>query len=257
MATSASTSQQESALSYADLCARILQKPCFSGPNGAAWQGVFGGAMDNQVNRLYYAVECRYPEVAPLDSLYYIANERGLERVLVIGTGGTLEAESLHRLRLKHAWTIWSMSGSQQGHKDELGWMGLNAVQVLRRKEFSTPPPVGSAYVRAFAIQVWSQFDILVRKPMPITELLWGSGWTWGDGSTFGSSLVSAEIEQIRRVIRTHKSAHDTCTYLYLDFNGGPIFGTFLWGDGTVYGGQGAVTTLVIGEAQWTQRGLL
>lgn len=257
MATSdAATSQQESALSYADLCSRILQKPCFSGPSGSAWQNTMGGAMDVQVNRLFYAVQCRYPEFAPLDSLYYIANERGLERVLLIGTGGTLEPEALHRLRLKHAWQIWAVSGSQQGHKDELGWMGLNAVQVLRRKEFSSPPLVGSAYVQAFAHQVWSQFDILVRKPMPITELLWGGGWTYGDGSTWGSSLSTVEIEQIRRVVREHKSAHDTATYLYLDFNGGAIFGAFRWGDGTTYGGTGSVTTLIIGEAEWARRGL-
>ena len=57
--------------------------------------------------------------------------------------------------------------------------------------------------------------------------------------------------------MRSHKSGHDTGTYLHLDFDGGAIFGTFKWGDGTVYGGTGAVTTLVIGEAEWSRRGLM
>lgn len=245
-------------LTYASLCAQILQKPIFDGPAGNAYQTVMGAAMDTQLDRLYYAKMCQWPSETPADALYYLANERGLERVVLIGSGGTQENELLHRERLRQAWTVWAISGSQQGHKDELGWCGIPAVQVLRRAEFSTPPPVGSAYVRSFALQVWSQFDILIRPTSAIGELIWGSGWTWGDGSLFGSTLTLAELQQLRRLVRDHKSAHDTCTYFWLQFTPGPLWGTFVWGDGTTYGGSGVgVTGIVCGEESWVSRGYM
>lgn len=251
----------QNTLTYASLCAQILQKPCFgsgstNAQNGAAYQTVMGGNMDIELDRLYWAKECQWPSETPADALYFLANERGLERVVLIGTGGTLENELLHRDRLKHAWNLWAVSGSQQGHRDELAWCGLTTTQVLRRVDFSSPPPVGSQYVRAFATQVWSQFDILIRQPMPIQELLWGSGWLYGDGSTWGTTLTLPEIQQLRRLIRDHKSAHDTCTYFWLQFSTGPLWGTFLWGNGVLYGGSGpAVTGIVCGEESWFTRG--
>lgn len=251
-------SQQAVAQTYADLCANILNKPCFAGPSGQAWQQIMGAAMDGEVDRLYAAVQSRFPNYAPSDALYYIANERGLERVLQIGTSGTLEVEAVHRLRLQHVWMIWGTSGSQQQVVDEMGWMGLGSVKVLRRVDFSTPPPVGTPYVRAFAKLVWSQYDVLVNKPMPVAPLIWGSGWLYGQGSTWGSSLLLPEIQQMRRLVREHKSAHDTCTYAYFNFEGVALFGSFRWGDGTVYAsgtGQG-VTAIVIGEDHWALRGL-
>ena len=247
----------ETSLTYANLCSQIYQKPCFSGPNGVNWQTVMGGNMDVQMDNLFYGRAVRYPEDTPTDALYYIANERGLERVILIGTGGLQENETLHRLRLKHAWTIWQESGSQQGHVDELSWCGLNNVRVFRRHEASTPPLAGSLYVRTFAREVWSQFDILLRKPMPIQELLWG-GFFWGlGGVTWGTTLTTTEIQLLRRLIRDHKSAHDTGTYMHLYFGNGAIWADFVWGDGTLWGGVGNTVTGVIGEKWWETRGLM
>lgn len=246
----------EDVLTYAALCANILQKPCFDGPNGRNWQQVMGQNMDVQLDRLYWAKDVRYPEETPTDALYYLAAERGLERVIMIGSGGTLENEQLHRLRLKHAWTIWQESGSQQGHIDEMAWCGLTTARVLRRVDFSTPPSAGSAYVRAFAREVWSQFDILFRKPMPVSPLVWG-GFVWGDGSTYGTTLMTVEIQQLRRLVREHKSAHDTGTYFHFAFSSGAIWGTFRYGDGTVWGGVGDTVTIVCGEKQWESMGLM
>ena len=247
----------EDTTTYEALCASILQKPCFNGPNGRAWQTVMGSNMDLQLERLYQAKEVRYPDLTPADALYYLANERGLERVLMVGTGGTLEAEALHRARLRRAWTIWLLSGSQQGHVDELGWTGLNGVRCLRRVDFSTPPAVGSVYVRDFARQVWSQFDILIRDPGPVEALEWGSGWLWGDGSTWGTTMSSADIALLRRLVRDHKSAHDTCTYFYFVFATGTIWGAFTWGSGTLWGGVGNVVTLICGEEWWETAGYM
>ena len=254
--TSTPATQQEDVLTFAGLCNGILQKPCNAGPRGFDWQTVMGSNMDTQLDRLYWARDVAYPLETPVDALYYLANERGLERVTLVGTGGTLEDETLHRLRLQHAWTIWQISGSQQGHVEELSWTGLGVTKCYRRAEFSTPPPVGSVYVQDFAREVWSQFDILVREPMAVGPLIWGS-FTWGQSYTWGTTMSLSDVRLLRRLIRDHKSAHDTCTYLYFDFASGAIFGTFVWGDGTRWGGVGDVVVLVCGEKQWETLGLL
>lgn len=248
---------QEDVLTYAQLCSQILQKPCFAGPYGTAWQTTMGSAMDVELDRLYYAKEVQWPEYTPTDALYYLASERGLERVNLVGTGGTLEDETLHRLRLKHTWPIWQHAGSQYGHEEALSWTGLGVVEVLRRVDFSTPPPVGSEYVQLFAREVWSQFDILVRQPSTVTPLVWGGGWKYGDGSTYGTSLTVSDVQLLRRLIRDHKSAHDTGTYLYFAFGSGALWGTFRYGDGTVYGGDASVAAIVVGEKSWETRGYL
>lgn len=247
----------ENAFTYAGLCAQILQKPCNAGRNGFNWQATMGGAMDTEMSRLFYARAVRFPTQTPTDALYYLADERGLERVRLVGTGGTLEDETLHRLRLKHAWTIWQRSGSQDGHIEELGWCGINNAKVYRRVDWPSPIGGGTSYVRQFAKLVWSQFDILIRKPMPIEPLLWGSGWVYGDGSTWGTTMVLSEIQLLRRLVRDHKSAHNTCTYFHFAFTSGALWGTFRFGDGTLYGGSGDVVSIVCGEKLWESLGIL
>lgn len=248
---------QEDFYSYAALCADAYNKPCTSGPFGRAWQLVMGGAMDVEYDRFWWAKMIPRPELTPTDALFYLAAERGLERVILIGTGGTLEDETLHRRRLKDAWGIWERSGTQAGHIEAFGWAGLGAVQVLRRVDFSTPPPVGSPYVRIFAREVWSQFDILIRKPMAISEVYWGA-FTWGDGTTWGTTMSAAEIQQLRRLVRDHKSAHDTGTYFHFAFANGALWGTFKYGDGTLWGGSGgSVTTIICGEKFWENFGYM
>ena len=90
---------------------------------------------------------------------------------------------------------------------------------------------------------------------MPVAPLLWGSGWVYGDGSTWGTTMVESEIQLLRRLVRDHKSAHDTCTYFHFSFTSGAIWGTFRYGDGTLYGGSGETVSIVCGEKWWEQRG--
>lgn len=248
--------QQEIVLTYADLCAQVLQKPPTDGPNGRAWQQVCGGAMDTEFSKLFYAVACRFPTQTPTDALFYLAEERKIDRMRIVGGAGALEPETTFRLRLKHAWTVWGIAGSQQSVVDEFNWMGISTAQVLRRVDFSTPPPVGSVWVQAFAQQVWAQFDIMIRRPMPIGPLVWGAFY-WGT-PTWGSTLTVAEIDQIRRTVRRYKSGHDTATYLYLAFTTGALWGTFVWGaSGITWGGDGEVVPIIIGEEDWVTRGIM
>lgn len=255
--TASPSSVSQDILTYAQLCSEILNKPCTSGEWGKKWQTVMGNAMDVAWSDLISAKEVQYPDYTPTDALYYLAAERGLERVVLIGSGGILEDEMLHRTRLREAWPIWKLSGSTQGHADEGEWMGVGNLRIVRRKEFSTPPAVGSTYVQAFSRLVWSQFDVVLQHPFNIEPLVWGSGWLWGDGATWGTSLTVAEIQQLRRVVRDHKSAHDTGTYIHIVFAHGAIWGLSVWGSFT-WGGSGDPTiSVVLGERWWETYGLM
>jgi hypothetical protein len=110
--------------------------------------------------------------------------------------------------------------------------------------------------VQAFARDAWSGYDVLVRQPNPWHEKIWGD-WTWGDGSTWGSTATGSEIADLRRVIRTYTSAHEMPVYAYLRFGQSPVWGDWKWNDGKVWGGDGSVTTVVIGKEIWERRGIM
>lgn len=241
---------------YAVYCAQVINKPWWIGdPDAEAWQGVMGAMLDDQLDRLEQARAVRYPTVptggtyaCPTDALYYLAAERGLERV-------PGESEDAWRERLRDAWNIWRESGSADGHTHEFGWSNLHNAVVMQRERLSTPPSVGSAYVRAFASQVWAQFDILIQQPHPWVERTWGSG-TWGSG-TWGSSMTEVEADYFRRQLRDHSSGHSTCTYMHVSFTQERIWGPNNWGDGGTWGGNGHCMTVVVGEDHWRTLGRL
>lgn len=240
---------------YADLRSRILIKPFFDGPDGRAWQRVFGQRMDTELARLYEAKRVRYPHYCPTDGLYFLAAERGLERINV---AQLVETELAHRDRLHDAWGIWQRAGSQAAHVESFGWCGLLNVHVYRRHEWSWPQEAGGLYVQTFARSVWSQFDVLINRPHPWQGVHWGDGNNWGDGWTWGSTATVGEINLLRRLVRDRKAAHDTGTYLILNLNNGRVWGDWIWGDGGLWGGSGdPPLAIVIGEDHWTTRGLL
>lgn len=247
---------------YAVACATRWQKPWWQGdPEAATWQGVMGGALDESLALAYQARATRFPTLprdpeqpqyaCPTDALGYLATERGLE----MAPG---ETELRWRERLRDAWQAWHRGGTRAAHEVLFGWVGLRAPKVLRRLEFSTPPPVGSLYVRGFAQTVLSQFDVLVELPHPYARRVWGDPNTnWGDGGTWGSSMPTEVVEYLRRGLRQFKSGTSTCTYMHLSFVRGRVWGANKWGDGGVWGGSGEVVTIVVGEDHWKQRGLL
>ena len=113
-----------------------------------------GSALDDQADRFEQAQAVPLPDDpsgravrVPSDALSYLAAERGLERV-------PTETEDRWRFRLRDAWNIWKTSGTQAGH---------DRRNVARSSQFddrpatrtSTPPDVGSNYVRASARAVW------------------------------------------------------------------------------------------------------
>lgn len=243
--------------SYVVACRTQFNKPWWrEDPDSDKWQGVMGEALDDQKDRFLQARAVRYPTVpagqlyaCPSDALSYLSAERGLERV-------PGESEDAWRERLRRAWPIWHVSGTQQIHIDEFGWAGILNVTTVRRHEWSTPAPVGTPYVRSFARLVWFQFDVLVQRPHPWRQKRWGDGDKWGE-HTWGTSMTTEELTWFRREIRERKAGHDTCTYLHISFADGRLWGPNKWGDGGKWGGSGNVVSFVIGEQHWETRRLM
>ena len=88
---------------------------------------------------------------------------------------------------------------------------------------------------------------------MPWDRTYWGVG-VWGAGF-WNLTATPAQIEQVRRFIRTFRAAHDTPMWLRLKFASDLVWGVGAWGVG-FWGGSNTVA-LLIGEPHWTQRGYL
>lgn len=243
---------------YVVACSRIWQKPWWQDdPAATTWQTVMGQALDDQIDQLEQARAVRYPtnpsgavnRRCPTDALYYLADERGLEQV-------PTETEDQWRERLRRAWPIWHVAGTAVGHTDGFAWYPLRNVGVFRRREWSTPAPVGSEWVRAFARTAWSQFDALIQQPHPWRVRLWGEG-TWGDGGTWGSTMSAAHVAYFKRQLRQFASGHSTPVYMHLAFTQARIWGGYKWGDGGLWGSGGNVMPVVVGDEDWERRGVL
>lgn len=223
-----------------------LNKQFLDGPWGRKWQRALGKLMDENINRVVQARVARLPSFCPEDGLQFIASERQLERAYG-------ESLSDYREVLRTAWTVWATAGSAQAHVNSLGRMGFGSVSVRRRHDFfGLPDP--HPYVRAFARDVWAQFDVILDKPMPWRERLWGVG-VWGTG-VWGLTAKPQEIDQLKRFLRQFRAGHDTPTYAYFNFGTGRLWGVGTWGSG-VWGGGGNVLRLLVGEDHWKQRGLV
>lgn len=242
---------------FSDLRQDALNKTILKGPYGRAWQRVMGEAWDEQIDRMYQARRARWPDYCPVDGLFYIGVERGLERVFFVGVHPkVVEDEKLYRRRLREAWTIWRFAGTQEGHRESFRWAGLNAVSVWRRKEWNSPPEQNvSAYLKAFQRAVWAQFDVLVDPSFPFKPLNW-AGWTYGNPVTWGTDATPDDVSLLRRLGRKFRSGHDTFMWIVVNNTGGRVWGSWLWGSGAWTPGVGQPTRWLVGEPHWTLRGL-
>lgn len=224
-----------------------VNKPFLDDPDGRAWQRTLGRLMDESFSRTYEARVARFPSECPADGLQYIGSERGIERC--IG-----ESETSYRYWLKHAWELWRIAGSATVHQINLGRMGCLSVEVRRRRDFSGVPASPYIYINRFARSVWAQFDVILERPMPWSVRLWGAPPPWGVG-LWGSTMTVDQREQVRRLLRTFRSGHDTATYVWMNFGSGKLWGIGPWGLG-VWGATGPVSGLIVGELHWAQRNL-
>jgi len=228
-----------------------VNKPFLKDEAGDAWQGTLGALMDESFERVYQAVLARFPEFAPSDGLVYIAAERGVEQA--IG-----ESEPDYRMVLRTAWELWRVAGSQHVHQYNLSRMGFLNVVVKRRYDAPAPPPSPWPYVNAFARDVWAQFDVLLQPPLPIEKRYWDTEPGW-DVGLWDATATQAQVQQVRRLLRTFRAGHDTPTYLYIWLGAGRLWDTEPgwdvgeWADGD----EADLHRVVVGETHWAQRGFV
>lgn len=226
----------------------ILNKPFLQDSVGRAWQGTLGAGQDRSYDRVSQARLQRMPTKCTSDGLQYLASERELEQA--IG-----EPQDSYREVVRQAWTVWAIVGSAQGDINALNRMNCLNVRIRRRKDFAGVAPYGIPYIDAFARDVWAQFDTILEQPMGWSLRYWGSG-TWGTG-VWGTTMTQAQLQQLRRLLRNFRSAHDTPMYVWMHFGGGSLWGLGAWDPARVWGGTGPVQRYVVGEIHWATRGLV
>lgn len=222
---------------------RVIPQPRW----GKRWQVAMGELNNESINRLLQAKAARYPSFAPSDGLPYIGNERGIERLFN-------ETEGEYRRVLQQAWLLWQKGGSNAGHQANLGDRAkFGVITIRRRKEFS-PGADPRPYVNAFVRDVWAQFDVFITRPQLWNLRRWGDG-RWGE-QVWGFTATQAQLEQVKRLLRTFRAGHNTPTYLFIDWGQGQRWGLGVWGTGT-WAGSGVLVKILVGEEHWAQRGLL
>lgn len=202
----------------------------FRRANWAKWLGALGAQLDGSadgdfvgrgtvpsatgngdfdwglVTRAKLAVKARFPGLAPSDALEKI----GVERKMPRGPG---ETDASYAARLLAAWDTWPWAGTAFGVLSALKVAGYtaevriqNAIRyyldgagalVVERR------PAGEWWIdatRAF----WSRFVVLLYPPFP--------AGTPADGSP--------EQQRVAALIRQWKSAHATCTDIFLISSG-------------------------------------
>lgn len=161
------------------------------------------------VARAKAAVKARFPQLAPSDAL----DEIGIERKMPRGPG---ETDANYAARLQAAWNTWPWAGTAFGLLSALSAGGYPTAEVRIQKAIRYYLDANGALVverRAagewwidWKRSFWSRFVVLLYPPFPFV------GATPADGST--------EQQRIARLVRQWKSAHSTCTDIFVISSG-------------------------------------
>lgn len=115
---------------------KALPPGYLQGPYGAAWAAAHGAAKDSALEHWKNAIKARYPDTAPLDALYSLAEDRGIYQ-------GPAETLGHYIERLKNAWGAWTIAASAWGLLAQLGGMGYGTAYVLYANGFVFGPSSG------------------------------------------------------------------------------------------------------------------
>lgn len=186
------------------------------GPRGLAWFAAHGRAKDLMVQAARVAVKTGFVHDCPADALPH----HGAARLLPRYPGDT---DDTYRARLAAAWDLWEWAGTRHGLLLMLEAMGFPHAAIYNVRDATPPgevswPPDGDT---ANWSRFWVFLDATVDNPFGWVKRTWGSGWRYGDGSTWGSTATRDQINLLRATIRLFKPAHAVCAGIYVDFAGG------------------------------------
>lgn len=189
------------------------------GTVGSGYLGSFGRVLDIVNDSLRQAVLARVVRVAPVDGLQWIARERNMPRY----PGDT---DATWRARLELAWPLWQFGGTAQGILTALASAGFTNAAIFSANQSGPPavapwPPTGtSANWSRFA--VYLDVQAAADNPFSWASVDWGD-FDWGDGTTWGSTATTGEIDLVRGIIALWKAAHEICPWIYVKLPDGTL----------------------------------
>lgn len=174
------------------------------------------------------AVRARFPDQCPEDALPYHGRDRGIVR-------GPREPAASYRARLLLWLAAWRGAGVGRAMLDQIaGYLTPNACRIRVWTQ------VGVVYTReadgSFSItrpatpwnwdadvSLWSRFWVIIYSlnGAPWSrDGTWGDGDVWGsDGTTWGSTASSDEVQSIRSIIGEWKPGPSVCEHVVVSFD--------------------------------------
>ena len=162
---------------------------------GALWNRILGLAKQMLVEGARAAVKMRFADVAPLDALPALLEDRNLDPAW-------REDEKSVRARIKAAWSTWQKAGTKAGMSEALELAGYTTYEIREQPQDGT--------------LAWWEFEVWLYPPFPwsdeyLADGRWDEPGVWEDGGVWAGDMPAPDLSRVRLVVRKWKPAHTVC----------------------------------------------
>ena len=214
-----------------------------NGPWGSRWVFPLGLFLDIYADAAIYAVQARFPDLAPADAFTWFAQDRQIDR-------GFIEPLESYRARLKLWLDLWRRAGSAESVLVALGsyiipntatmrtvsndsaWDTITAGDPVPPVHVLTRPrnwdwdsaPAYDATDPAYAAK-WNRAWIIIYPPAQLwtKTRTYGDGMRYGDGSCFGYSGNIDQTASLRAQVNKWRPASTMVPWIILCFDPDPF----------------------------------
>lgn len=190
-----------------------LAPPSLLGPVGELYAQYLGFLEDLNVETARQAMNASKmrAETFHVSGLRYIGVERLMPRY-------PSETDSAYLVRLFGAWVAWKQAGTWQAIVSQLAAYGVTAqVFVQNRAGPLGAAPTGDVWDWDDDSANWSRFYVVITTH-PWERWNWGgTGATYGDGRTWGSTATVEEVTGVREIIKHWKRAGMVFPHIIID----------------------------------------
>lgn len=204
-----------------------IQPTALQDPYGQAWMRAQGIVKDYLLDLARHATQLRFPSFASPDALGAIGSERLIDK----GTSpqlGTPETDAAYAVRLKNAWSIWSLAGTAWGLLTAFKAQGYAPTLVQQNGLQFTLDGGGNVVITVgapLAVPIWNMFEVW----FPTVP----SSWTdIHNPPTLTSAPSITELRRLRRIINLWKPAHMFCIGI------GVLVSGHIWGEPNLLWGE-------------------
>lgn len=216
---------------------RAIAPPWLVGWVGDRYLWTIGVVMDATLDGMAWGTFARFPKSGITGALVPLGDDRKIDR-------GPSEPDASYASRLKKFRTVWKYAGAARTLLSQLQALFLPSVPPLRLV-FHNKFGLGSSLTTWYEIdattlvtwdpqadpnwnwgdtvapQRWWRFWVVVPASAGgWTSWAYGSGPTFGDGHTYGSTATVAEVQNVLNVIRKWTPPHCFCDTVIVPFIG-------------------------------------